>query len=424
MLHCTLLAVIAVWGQAGAAAEDGLQATVDRLLLQLNARQLVRREAAEEQLLELGPEVLDLLPPPAARMTAEVQQRVQRVRQKLQRLVAESVASASPITLSAEAMPLSQVLSALREQSGNKIVDFRERFGHGDADPRLKVDLDKTPFWQALDRVLDQAELTVYAFGEERAVNVVAREKDQLPRSGSASYSGPFRIEPIRILARRELHDPEGQLMQLTLEVAWEPRLKPICLVQRMEDLRAVDENGEVLPLDDRQAELEVPAGDATTIELLLPLELPPRRVQEIASLKGRLTAMIPGKVETFTFDNVTQARNVEKKAAGVTVTLSQVRKNNELWEVRMRVRFDRAGGALQSHRGWIFDNEAFLQDADGKPIPYDTTEVTGQSEDELGIAFLFFLDHPPDGFRFVYKTPGTVVATTFDYEIKGVKLP
>jgi len=243
-------------------------------------------------------------------------------------------------------------------------------------------------------------------------------------RSEAACYAGPFRIEPVRVLARRELRDPEGQSLQVALEVAWEPRLKPISLVQRMEDLRVVDEKGEELPLDDTQAELEVAGGEATAIELILPLELPPRRVQEIASLKGRLTAMIPGKVETFTFDDVMNVRNVTKKAAGVAVTVSQVRKNNELWEVRMRVRFDRAGGALQSHRGWILDNEAFLQDADGKKILYDTTEVTGQSEDEVGLAFLFFLDDPPEGCRFVYKTPATIVATAFDYEIKGVKLP
>ena len=424
MLHSTLLIALVLSGQAPSTVDDDLRATVDRLVVQLNARQLTQREAAEERLLELGPDVLGLLPPVTPRMKAEVRQRVERIRQKLQRSVAESAASASSVTLAAERMPLSQVLAALEEQSGNKIVDFRERFGQPVTDRALNVDFDKTPFWQALDRVLDLAELSVYPFGEERAICLVAREDAPLPRGASASYSGPFRIEPIRIFARDELRDPQGRLMQLTLEVAWEPRLKPISLVQRMADLKAVDENGDELALDDTQAELEIPAGDATTVELILPMALPPRRVEQIARLQGRLTAMIPGRIETFTFDDVTRAKNVQKRAAGVTVTLDQARKNNDLWEVRMRVRFDRPGEALQSHRGWILDNEAYLVDAQGKPIPCDTTEVTGQSENEMGIAYLFFLDNPPTGYRFVYKTPGAVVAKEFDYEIKGVKLP
>ena len=50
------------------------------------------------------------------------------------------------------------------------------------ADPELKVDFDKTPFWKALDEVLDQAGLGVYAFGQQRGINVVTRGRGQLPR--------------------------------------------------------------------------------------------------------------------------------------------------------------------------------------------------------------------------------------------------
>ena len=134
--------------------------------------------------------------------------------------------------------------------------------------------------------------------------------------------------------------------------------------------------------------------------------------------------AMIPGRIETFRFTKLAGAKNVEQRIAGVTVTLEEVRKNNEAWEVRMLARFDDAGDALASHRTWIFSNEAYLEGPDGKPIAYDTFETTRQGKNEVGVAYLFNPDEPLDKLSFVYKTPGVIVTSGFDYELKDIRLP
>ena len=407
------------------AAGNELKLEVRRLVRQLDASQLVEREEAEKGLLELGPKVLDLLPRLTERTPAEVRLRLGRVRQKLQQIAAKDAAKTSLVTLQGDAMPLSKVLAAIEEQTGNKIVDYRARFGHEVTDPELKVDFDQTPFWKALDETLDQAKLTAYQFGQQRAINVVGRDEGQLPRCVRASYTGPFRIEPLMIVAQRDLRDPAAQWMRLKMEIAWEPRLSPISLKQKMADLEAVSDRGGALPVDDRQAEVEVPIdGDATAVNLIVPWKLPPRDVHKIARLSGKLTAMIQGKIETFTFDDLPRAKNVERRIAGVTVTLEQVRKNNELQEVRIRVRFDEAAGALASYRGWIFNNEAHLIGPDGKPIEYETLETTRQTSSEIGVAYLFFIDGPLDNHKFVYKTPGVIVASEFEYQVEDVELP
>ena len=369
MLGSLLLVGWALTAQADVPADAAFQREVDRLVRQLDAPQLAERDAAEEALLNLGPKVLEFLPPPAALKSPEEKSRVARIQQKLQRLVAESAAKPSLVTLHGNALPLSKVLAALEEQSGNKIV--RKGFGQQESDPALKVDFNKTPFWQALDQVLDQAGLTVYPFAEQRAVCVVPRSAGQLPRLGRACYSGPFRCEPIQVLAQRDLRDPTGNSLRVKLEVSWEPRLRPIGLKQRLRDLQATDDNGKSLPVENEEAELEVPAsGRNIAVELLLPWKLPPRNVREIARLKGTLLAMIPGRIETFSFENLLVAKHVEKRIAGVTVTLDRVEKNGDLWQVSMRVRFDQPGDALESHRAWILENEAYLEGPDGKPIP------------------------------------------------------
>jgi len=455
MIHGALLLVSLLAGGTDRPDGEQLQAEVRRLVRQLDAPQLERREAAEAALLALGPAVLDLLPAETERAPAEVSQRLARVRQKLQRLAADAAADASTITLRAESMPLSVVLAAFERQSGNPIVDYRRRFGQPATDPELKIDFQRTPFWPALDRVMDQAGLRLYPFADRRAIGVVSRTGGkQIARFGRACYSGPFRFEAASIVARRDLLAENGRSLTVTVEAAWEPRLRAIILVQRMADVGARDQLGRPLPVADPQAQLEAsPSGATSAVKLNLALAPPSEEVRRIASLKGKLIATVPGRVETFRFGELSNAKQVKQRIAGVTVTLEQVRKSThkaatvgrapnaatvgrapnsnripdpatETWEVRIHARFDDAGDALESHRTWIFDNEAFLEGPDGKPVASDGYETIAQGENEVGVAFLFTAEGPIDRYSFVYKTPGSIITRGYKYELKDIPLP
>jgi hypothetical protein len=179
------------------------------------------------------------------------------------------------------------------------------------------------------------------------------------------------------------------------------------------------------LPVADRDAQPEVPvSGDVPAVKLDIPLRLPSREVQQIARLRGKLLATVPGKIETFRFAKLGEAKNAEQRIAGVTVIVEEVRKSGQAWEVRMRARFDDAGDALASHRQWIFSNEAYLEGPDQKAIAFDTFETTAQSKNEVGIAYRFNARRPLGELAFVYKTPGVIITSAFDYELKEIKLP
>ena len=167
-----------------------------------------------------------------------------------------------------------------------------------------------------------------------------------------------------------------------------------------------------------------MPNEEASTAQLTLPLGLPSRDVKRIAKLSGKIEPTIPGKKELFRFDDLTKAKNVEKRLAGTKVTLEKVRRNNQIWEVRIRVGFDTPGKSLQSHRGWVFRNEAYLEDAAGKKIPHDGMQTTRQTENEVGIAYMFVLDGPPEKLTFVYEAPGTIATSQFEFTIKDIELP
>lgn len=418
-----LLAALTILAQPGAG--DDVQLQVRRLTRQLDSLRLAERDAAEAALIAMGPAVLGHLPPVTDRTPDGVAQRLGRVRQKLEQAVAEEMAEPSTITLGPATLRLSALLAALEEQSGNRIVDARAQFGHKVADPELKVEFQQMPFWEALDSVLDLAGLTVYPYGQERAVHVVARPEGQMPRIGRACYKGPFRIEPVLIRAEHDLRRSAKPLLQLTNEIAWEPRVRPITLEQAMSAVEAKDEHGDALAVDDPEATLEVPVeDDRTATNLAYSLQAPARRIERIAGFSGTLRALIPGKVATFQFDGLLEAKNARQRIGGAAVTLEQVRRTGEFWEVAIRVRFDDAGPALQSHRGWIFNNPAYLQSPDGEKLAYARFETTRQAENELGMAYLFALDGPPAQLQFVYETPVLVLDVKLPFELKDVPLP
>ena len=153
MLLCGLLI-----GQAEAPSAD-LKRSVIRLVDQMDSNLAAERDAAEKKILDLGPDVLSVLPDPNPRFSSEVNNRLRRIRLVLERRRAEATVEPSRVTLTAEKLPLSEVFAAIEKQTGNAVLDYRERLGQQVNDPELTLKFEKTPFWTALDEVLEAAEL-------------------------------------------------------------------------------------------------------------------------------------------------------------------------------------------------------------------------------------------------------------------------
>jgi hypothetical protein len=411
--------------QADTTPDEAIEVQVRRLVRQLDADELARREAAEAALIEMGPEVLDHLPRITSRTPPEVKQRLLRIQGVLQQRAAEAATEASRVTIESQTMPLSRIVAILKERTGNQLLDFRKRWGQGAEDVEVEVDFDNVPFWEALDQILDRAGLTLYHYpGQPNTVAYVKRDADELPRHGRAACQGVFRIEPTTMTAMRNLRQPETSGLKLTLEVAWEPRLVPILVSQSLADIRAVDEQGHPIAVAG-EGSLESPVQNGVSaVEIEVPLAVPERSVQRIASLSGQLAALVPGRVEAFEFAELEAADDEEIRKGAVTVVLQKVRKNAGLYEVFMLVRFDEAANALESHRGWVFNNKAYLLHKDGNQKEPDGLETTRRTVNEMGISFKFVLDNDLSDYSFVYETPAAIVQLPIKYELKDIPLP
>lgn len=407
-----------------AAPKADLEPQARRLIRQLDAPQLKQREAAETELLKLGPALLPQLPAPNDRDSAELKQRLARIRQSLERARDEAYTQPSRVTLEGK-FKLSAALAEVEKQTGNRVIDYREEFGQEASDPEIDLKLEDATFWRALDKIIDKAELAIYPFADQQAIALVARGDDQPFRGDDAAYVGAFRLQATKIYAERNLLNPSRRSLDLTMEAQWEPRLAPIALIQPLDAVTATDDRGEPINIAMAEAQLETPINSGVAaVELQLPLVPPSREASKIASIKGRLTALVAGGSETFEFKDIEKAKQLEQRRGGAVVTLEQVRKNNAVWEVRMSIRFDENAGALESHRSWVFNNQAYLSRGEGEPIKPDGYETTRQTENEVGIAYLFDVPDGLAGKSFVYRSPTVVLRLPLDYELRDLELP
>jgi len=417
-----------------AESNEQLGREISRLVSQLDDDRAAERDAAEKALLELAGSTtvetdrfLELLPEENDQMPLAVRDRLSSIRQQVEDRVAKAAVTGTKVTLSADKMPLADVFAAIENQTGNRLIDNRQQNAPepGAMGGTVTIELKDEPFWAAIDQVLDQAKLGVYNYGGEDALSIVSRAEAEGDRFGRATYTGPFRIEVLEIQAQRNLRQPGRQSLKLQLEVAWEPRLRPIAISQPVEDVQATTDSGAQLAVSQPEAVLDVEVPNGTqAAEIIIPFELPPRDVKKITKLSGKLRALVPGRHVKFRFDDVAQLAGKTERRGGVQVTLDDVRKNNAIWEVHMRLALDEDNDALQSHRGWVFQNISYLVGPDGEPIDNAGFETTLQRRNEVGVAYLFDLPEGIEGLSWVYETPAAIVELPVEYEISDIDLP
>jgi hypothetical protein len=435
------------------AGADELEDAVLVQLEELGWSNPADRQAAEATLVELAGDapgnaerVLAQLPAASAAIPADVMAAIERVRIRIQRDVARRATAASTVTINAVQQPLPEVLEAFSRQTGATFRDRREAFGGAASGSLVTLSLKDEPFWPAVDKLLDEAKLTLYPYGEEGEITLVDREPGARSRHGAAAYSGPFRFEPLSLSATRGLRDPSASRLDLVIEAAWEPRLRPIGLFQPLRDVKVTSSGGETLPprMPEQSIDLEAGAGD-NSLKYTLSLELPGRDVERIERVEGQLTAMIPATRHEFRIEKVGAANLPAVQTFGAaTVTVTRFRKAGDIWELHMRLRLEDAGDALASHRSWVFQNPSYLVDAQGQRIDHIGFETTMQSENEVGLAYLFdlgdgepFADEPaeapvdgeeqkvkPEELTWVYETPTGVYTAPVSWKLGPIDLP
>ena len=134
------------WKDA-AAAELDLRSQVRAQIKQLADASRAGRTAAEQTLLQLGPAILPLLPPPDLLESASVRVAVRRVRVRLEHDAAEQSLRPSTVTLAGN-LSVQEFARKIEEQTGNSVSTAK--LSEQQLSQRSTLKLENATFWSAL----------------------------------------------------------------------------------------------------------------------------------------------------------------------------------------------------------------------------------------------------------------------------------
>jgi hypothetical protein len=411
-----------------------LDRQVRQLVDDLGAATRAQRMAAEKRLLELGPQVLPLLPVSELLPTISVREAVRRIRVELERAAARASVLPSRVTLAGK-QSLADALAEMTRQTQNRLD------GHllPEATRKAPVDLkvDALPFWEVLDRVAAQTNVRYEYDAGTRGLKILPAKTDRRPVEMASSYAGAFRVtalpaERIRRDTGQSL-PPKDDLGRLTVLLLPEPRLRPLFLQFAMSDVTC--RAGPVsLPAFSPEASYELALGEGGgPTRIQLDFILPKGDAGKALDMKGKLRCTTAAGHELVRFtglDKATQAGggNVSRRRGGVTVTLNRVRvaasspgKQNA--DIQVTVAYDSGGPAFESHQRWILHNEVFLEGREGKRVNLNggsETSLLGEQGTSIEYHFVDLAGNLAD-YSFVYVAPTLIVDVPVEFEIQSV---
>lgn len=393
-----------------------------KLLRDLDSAELATRDAAEKRLIELGPGVVPYLPEISSNTSGEMKIRLQRIRDQLQTSNIKTFFEASLVTLQGK-MKAAEAIAQITEQTGNKIT-----LANPEAAAGVEVELmaDKQPFWEVIEELLEQGKLRINTFSGTEGLSLIP-EYGEIETPRPAAYiNGPFHVEILSVHSTLPFGSPLPGQLDISLAVSWEPRLKPVYVQLPMSQMKAkIAESDEELAPTNPQAAPEIPlntSGSSTQIDLQF--ERPPRSAGTLEKISGEFVVAIPGEKHKFVFEKFATGKRKSEKFGEVNVILENARRNGSVYELRILTEFARAEGALDSFRGWILSNRAYLLDAKQNRLENVGFQTYTISSEAVGVAFLFQINGDPNDYTLVYESPGMITRQSVPFEIQDVDLP
>jgi hypothetical protein len=148
------------------------------------------------------------------------------------------------------------------------------------------------------------------------------------------------------------------------------------------------------------------------------------RKHQQLESIKGQLIISVPGERHQYEFKKLGTGKRQSERFGDVAVTLEGARQNGRVYEMRLFVEFGDSKGVLESFRGWILSNRAYILDTNDKRLENVGFQSYGANDRGVGVSYMFQLNNDPDTYKLIYESPSTIRRQTIEYELKNIPLP
>lgn len=265
--------------------------------------------------------------------------------------------------------------------------------------------------------------------------------RDRTPEDDQkrVAYRDAFRVAAGPVSVRPIAGDEDRRLVRVRLEVRAEPKLRPLFLACAADDFTLTTPGGDKLSAFTPGAKLELPFdGRGEAAELRLDFAGPSAPPDGPLTLTGEVRVTVAAGREQFAgyfaqADSPSGQLPVKRTESrgGVTIRFRDaVRKEDGTAEVELAVVYDEGGPAFESHRSWVYHNDAAVE--------YDTERGGERTRTRLdhdpgvsvvaqaggGVVLRYrFSAVPPDAknLTFLYAAPTNIVEVPVEFTIEGL---
>jgi len=348
-------------------------AQISSLIAQLDSPDFSVRQAAQNKLIDLGPDIEPMLHSAlAGKLSDEARARLNDVTGRLE----ESSLLHAAVTMHYKDAPLQTVLNEFAWQSGADL-DVRQPSVTSYAQDRTaSIDLDRANFWQALRAVSDASGLRPgvgamgltlapsgqRAFMQIDLANPYARETGGL-------FISPRNCQEFRMLNYSVNQPAAPSTLTLAIDVFPEPKLHVIGASNMNWLKECVDDKGHSLLPAGMNQRFFRPMMMARRRQWWWPLQvtlLPnPQLGTKIARLRGQLDFTSQTRSQIVEIGDITHARNVTKDVGDVSLTVLSCQKTNLNYQLGMTLQGVTVGDPVLQD----FLSSAELVDDDGQTV-------------------------------------------------------
>lgn len=335
--------------------------------------------------------------------------------------------TAAEVTFPQTELTLRQALEVLN-RTGNRVADFRSRQGQEADNPRLRLPTTPMRFWEAVDEVARQAKLRVTPFAERDGQVVVALLGGPGTLLGPVQYDGPFRITLLRVSAARSWDEGEPSRLLVTVQIAWEPRYRPLWVNLPADGVYLGNGSGAEQPVPQLKPQ-SCRAADEAAVTLTVQLPLPPRTQATLPELRLRTAVVIPPRQTPFLFPSPVAGQMVREDS--VTCTLTRIEEDRRRQRGWISLRLNYPGNLLdlESHQTWVMQGNSLVLTPKngGQPLRFTTANAEINIQERSGIELRHLVDNLPQplaAYMLRYEAPAPPVQYPLEMRWKEVPLP
>ncbi len=319
---------------------------------------------------------------------------------------------------------LGKAIEAIQQQ-----CDIAIDFTRADSSRDIKLDLDKSPFWTALEQIAKESDHRIAFSAQGRRIHLVNAEGTGY-RQMPLTVDGLFRVVATRVTATHDI-EQDKSICEVVLDLFWEPEFYAFLVEPPAKDVTARDNTDKQLEVaEPGKGRLGVSGGKT---QMSVRLTDVPRSARTIKSLEGKFSVVGATKMLKFAFAK-TSEKDSEQEQEGVKARVrTDFKEKGELWTARVSLEYPSGGPELESFEAaaWISENECWLESADGKKKleVNGGLEVVDQTDRRAVINYRWVPDGDgslgkSDDWKVVIRTPAKLVEIPVAFKLENIPLP